>query len=165
MQSERAAPVAGQRPYSRPNPNSQFQECRLPTAQTLPVSPHREFGVSHRQLETDYYLFAAAERSGESFTQVRQIRKSSGRRQSNWFAARVGQGAQRSWRRIAARTWLSDYGCAVEVIFPAKTLCDAERRRMFCTPLLAFRTAARDVRRWLPNWSFWPCLCLDHPPG
>jgi hypothetical protein len=39
MQSERAAPVAGQRPYSRPNPNSQFQECRLPTAQTLPVSP------------------------------------------------------------------------------------------------------------------------------
>ena len=66
MQSERAAPVARQRPYSRPNPNSQFQECRLPTAQTLPVSPHREFGVSHRQLKTDYYIFAAAKGSGKA---------------------------------------------------------------------------------------------------
>src|SRR5262245_25695710 len=27
-----------------------FSGHRLPTAQSLPVSPHREFGISHRQL-------------------------------------------------------------------------------------------------------------------
>jgi hypothetical protein len=56
VQSDGAAPTMGQRPSRRQNQNSQFQGCRLPTAQSLPVSPHREFGVSHRQLNIKLYL-------------------------------------------------------------------------------------------------------------
>ena len=32
-------------------------------AQSLPVSPHREFGVSHQQLQIGYTLFVATKRN------------------------------------------------------------------------------------------------------
>jgi hypothetical protein len=37
--------------------NSQFQGCRPPTAQSLPVSPHWELGISRRQLENKITTF------------------------------------------------------------------------------------------------------------
>jgi hypothetical protein len=50
MQSDRAATNDGQRPRRKQIHHSQFSGYRLPTAQSLPVSPHREFGISHWQL-------------------------------------------------------------------------------------------------------------------
>jgi hypothetical protein len=51
----------GRRPIAG-SPNGDLRDDCLPTAQSLPVSPHWEFGISRWQLEKDYIVSAAPER-------------------------------------------------------------------------------------------------------
>jgi hypothetical protein len=55
----------GQRPNRDKTKISQFQGCCLPMAESLLVSPHWEFGISHRQLENKLQLFSNSRKPRE----------------------------------------------------------------------------------------------------